>query len=114
MIKSLPAYKATKQSQYCLALQPRRALGGQLKNRPGTARASASFSPTFHVGSFHTRDASITQYEIAIQKYAIRNTKCHCEEAEGRRGNLKTFLLNFGNRSDSRWRESKMFSPPTP
>ena len=53
----LPAYKA--------------ALGGQLKNRPGPARASASFSPTFHVGSFHTRDTPITQYEISNHKSEI-------------------------------------------
>ncbi len=53
----LPAYKA--------------ALGGQLKNRPGPARASASFSPTFHVGSFHTRDTPITQYELSNHKSEI-------------------------------------------
>ena len=31
--KYLRAYKALKQAQYCLAPQPRRALGGQLKNK---------------------------------------------------------------------------------
>ena len=53
----LPAYKA--------------ALGGQLKNRPGPARASASFSPGFHPGSAHTRDVPINQYEISNQKSEI-------------------------------------------
>jgi len=53
----LPAYKA--------------ALGGQLKNRPGPARASASFSPGFHPGSSHTRDALINQYEISNHKSEI-------------------------------------------
>jgi hypothetical protein len=53
----LPAYKA--------------ALGGQLKNRPGHARASASLSPGFHPGSAHTIDAPITQYEISNHKSEI-------------------------------------------
>ncbi len=53
----LPAYKA--------------ALGGQLKKRPGPARASASLSPGFHPGSSHTRDVPITQYEIANHKSEI-------------------------------------------
>ena len=45
--------------------------GSQLKNRPGTARASTSLSPGFHPGSSHTRDAPITQYEIANHKSEI-------------------------------------------
>ena len=53
----LPAYKA--------------ASGGQLKNRPGPARASASFSPGFHPGYSHTRDAPVTQYEISYHKSKI-------------------------------------------
>ncbi len=53
----LPAYKA--------------ALGGQLKNRPGPARASASLSPGFHPGSSHTKDVPTTQYEISIHKSEI-------------------------------------------
>ena len=63
--------RRVKKAQYCLAPQPRRALGGQLKKRPGPARASASFSPGFHPGSAHTRDALINQYEIANHKSEI-------------------------------------------
>ena len=47
------------------------ALGGQLKNRPGPARASVSLSPGFHPGSTHTRDVPINQYEISNQKSEI-------------------------------------------
>ncbi len=46
-------------------------MGGQLKKRPGPARASASISPGFHPGSAHTRDVLINQYEIANHKSEI-------------------------------------------